>query len=100
MLYYFYQVQVRPTRQSALGRKMPEVNGAFVNCVVRAETEKAADKGLRDALRADGYTYLEREKVVAIDGTDGEGVPELEAILARLGPWQGDVGYGDFHCYE
>lgn len=100
MLYYFHQVEIAPSNDSKLGQTMPEVNGAFINCVVKASSERAALAQLQDALQSDGYIYLENEKVEAVDGTAAELLPELDRILAVLENQSGDVAYGEFHCYE
>ncbi len=100
MLHYFHQVEVTPSNQSELGKAMPEVSGAFVNCLVRASSEAEALSKLRDSLQIDGYTYLHNERVEAIDGTVGQQLPELDHMLGVLEDQGGNVVYGDFHCYE
>lgn len=99
MLYFFQQVEVEPTSKSALGQSMPEVSGAFVNCVVSASSEREAASKLEDALNEDGYALLHVESLEALDGTATPRLAELDRLLECM---QGgdEVVYGEFHCYE
>jgi thioester reductase-like protein len=79
---------------------MPQVSGAFLNCLVRANSNDEASEKLLDALQCDGYTVLAIENVDSLDGMSGQTLPELTALLKTLEHEHGDVVYGDFYCYE
>jgi hypothetical protein len=99
MLYYFPQVEVKPLPNSNLAQELPEVSGAFLNCLVSARSYKLALAKLCEALAIDSYTFIQSEEIQLVDGAV-QNLPELNALLLTLSERKHEVIYGEFFCYE
>jgi hypothetical protein len=100
MLYFFKQTEIAPTEGSRLAASLPGVSGAFLNCLVQADTVLVAEEKLKEALQSDGYICVDMGIVEALEGVSGAALPELQSLIQGLEQTTGAVAYGQFHCYE
>jgi hypothetical protein len=99
-IYFFSQLEIEPNASSALFQTFPEVNGAFVNSLVRSESPESAIKTLMRTLEEDGYRCINAPIAIMMDTVALAKAPEFDHMLEELTQAESDVVYGEFRCYE
>ncbi len=100
-VFYVRMVEIRPLDRSEMKKTNPELEGAYVDCIVPAINSDEAMNRARVVLEEDGYEVLNPKEIV--DFRECELEDEETAITYKALAWDAIVddkeGYGEFHCW-